>query len=337
MLHRHLSVPLHRAAYSNETVLVQGPRGAGKTTLLRRDFPGHTYTSLDDGAERARARQNPGTYLARFRGPAIVDDLHRAPELVSWLREQTVPHPIVFASSRRLRVPMPTIELHVPTRAERQRRPALSLEMLGRFVPAKPVAVAEYPQWKPARGFLENDVRDLVSVHDMDLFERFLAAARRQSGGVLDQQALANDCGVSHRTVVRWMEVLDACFLILRLPPSDFESGRRLVRRPKVHFLDSELFESRVVSELFRNAKHAGEAADLRFWRDSNGMEIPLIVQQEGVALMPVSIVETATPREMALLRRWLELAGVGQGALISDRESAARGGNIQRYSLAQL
>jgi predicted AAA+ superfamily ATPase len=337
MLHRHLSVPLHRSAYGHETVLVQGPRGAGKTTLLRRDFPGHTYASLEDSAERARARQNPGDYLAKFRGPAIVDDLHRAPELVSWLAQQAAPHPIIFASSRRLRVPMPTMELHMPTRAERQRRPALSLEMLGRFVPAKPVAVAEYPQWKPARGFLESDVRDLVSVHDMDRFEQFLAAAKRQSGAVLDQQALANDCGVSHRTVVRWIEILDACFLILRLAPSDFDGGRRLIRRPKLHFLDSELFESRVVSELFRNAKHAGEAADLRFWRDSNGMEIPLIIQQEGVAFMPVSIAEAATPRETALLRRWLELAGVGQGALISDREGAARGGSIQRYSFAQL
>lgn len=337
MLHRHLSVPLHRAAYSHETVLVQGPRGAGKTTLLRRDFPGHTYTSLDDSADRARARQNPGAYLAQFRGPAIVDDLHRAPELVSWVVEHAAPHPVVFASSRRLRVPMPTMELHMPTWAERQRRPALSLEMLGRFVPAKPVAVAEYPQWKPARGFLENDVRDMVSVHDMDLFERFLGAARRQSGGVLDQQALANDCGVSHRTVVRWIGVLDTCFLILRLPPSDFAGGRRLIRRPKLHFLDSELFESRVISELYRNAAHTGEAAEFRFWRDSNGLEIPLIIQQEGAGPMPMGIAESATPREVVRLRRWMELAGVTQGAMISDREGTVRGGSIQRYSLAQL
>lgn len=337
MLHRHLSVPLHRTAHSNETVLVQGPRGAGKTTLLRRDFPGHSYSSLDDAGDRARARQSPGAYLAKFRGPAIVDDLHRAPELVSWLAEQAVPYPIVFASSRRLRLPMPTLELHPPTTAERHRRPALSLEMLGRFVPARPVATAEYPRWNGSRGFLENDVRDLVSVHDMDLFERFLEAARRQSGGVLDQQSLANDCGVSHRTAVRWIAVLDTCFLILRLAPADFEGGRRLVRRPKLHFLDGGPFESRVVSELYRNAQHAGEAAELRYWRDSNGLEIPLVIQQERAALMPVSIAEVATPREAARLRRWMDLAGVAQGALVSDREGPGRSGHIQRYALAQL
>jgi predicted AAA+ superfamily ATPase len=337
MLHRQLSLPLLRAAHSAEAVLVQGPRGSGKTTLLRRDFPGHTYASLEDSAERARARQTPGAYLGKFRGPAIVDDLHRAPELVALLAEKPVPHSFVFASSRRLRLPVPTLELHPPTRAERQRRPALSLEMLGRFVPAKPLPVAEYPLWKPAREFLEYDVRDLVSVHDMDLFERFLEAARRQSGGVMDQQALANECGISHRTAVRWIGVLDNCFLILRLAPADFEGGRRLIRRPKLHFLDSELFESRVISELYRNAAHTGEEAAFRFWRDSNGLEIPLIIQQEGAAPMPVGIAESATPREVVRLRRWMELAGVTQGAMISGREGTVRGGHIQRYSIAQL
>lgn len=337
MLHRHLSLPLLRAAHTAETVLVQGPRGAGKTTLLRRDFPGHTYASLNESSDRASARQNPGAYLGKFRGPAIVDDLHRAPELVALLAEQPAPHSIVFASSRRLRLPVPTLELHPPTRAERQRRPPLSLEMLGRFVPAKPAFVAEYPQWKPTREFLESDVRDLVSVHDLDLFERFLEAARRQSSEVLDLQALANECGVSHRTAVRWMGVFDSCFLILRLAAADFEGGRRLIRRPKLHFLDSELFESRVISELYRNAAHAGEQAEFRFWRDSNGLEIPLIIQQEGAALMPVGIAETPTPREVVRLRRWMELAGVTQGAMISGREGTMRGGHIQRYSMAQL
>lgn len=337
MLHRHLSVLLHRTVHTYGSVLVQGPRGGGKTTLLRRDFPGHTYASLDDAADRASARRNPVAFLSQFRGPAIVDDLHRAPELVSLLAEEPAPGPILFASSRRLRLPQPTLELHAPTSAERQRRPPLSMEMLGRFVPAQPAAVAAYPRWNPPRGFLECDVRELVSVHDMDLFETFLEAARGKSGGVLDQQSLADDCGVSHRTVVRWLAVLDACFLVLHLPPADFDGGRRLVRRRKLHFLDGGPFESRVVSEVYRNARHAGEEFDLRYWRDSNGLEIPLLVQQEGREMMPVQITEKATPREADQLRRWMALAGVRRGALISERAGASRGGEILRYSMAQL
>ncbi len=292
---------------------------------------------MDDAADRVRARQNPGGFLAKFRGPSIVDDLHRAPELVSLLAEHPVPHPVVFASSRRLRLQIATLELHPPTAAERQRRPALSLEMLGRFVPAKPMATPAYPQWNPPRGFLAHDVRDLVSVHDMDRFERFLEVARAQSGGVMDQQAMADECNISHRTVARWIEVLDDCFQILRLAPADFDAGRRLIRRPKIHFLDSNVFESRVITAIYRNAKHAGEEADLRFWRDSNGFEIPLVIQQAGMLPMPVSIAEAATPREVTRLRRWMELAGVAQGTMISDREGPLRGGAIQRYSIAQL
>lgn len=337
MLHRHLSLVLHRTVHNYGTVLVQGPRGTGKTTLLKRDFPGHTYVSLDEPSERSRARQNPGGFLARFRGPAIVDDLHRAPELVKLLANSPPDRSILFASSRRLQVQIPTLELYMPTAAERQRRPAVSLEMLGRFAPATAPSISPYSQWIAPRGFIENDVRDLVSVHDMDRFERFLEAARRQSGALLDQQALANECEVSHSTVTRWVEVLDSCFLVLRLAPADFHGGRRLIRRPKLHFLEGGPFESRVISEIYRNVRHSGEAADLRYWRDSNGFEIPLVVQREPSPALPIGIAETATPHEVARVRRWMELANLQFGALVSSRHGQGRSGGVQRYTLAQL
>ena len=292
---------------------------------------------MDDAADRARARRDPRAFLAQFRGPAIVDDLHRAPELVSMLTKEPAPDSIVFASSRRLRLPLPALELHTPTWAERLRRPALPVEMLGHFVPAPAPAVPVFPRWNAPRGFLEFDVRELVSVHDMDVFEAFLEAVRRMSGGVLDQQSLADECGVSHRTIVRWLEVLDACFLVLRLQPSEFAGARRLVRRPKLHLLEGGPFESRVLSEVFRNAMHTGEDVDLRYWRDSNGLEIPLVLQHEGREMVPIQIAETATPRETERLRRWMALAGVTRGALISERGSANRGGSILRYGFAQL
>ncbi len=332
MLERTLAVPLHRAALLDEPVLVQGPRGTGKTALLRREFPAHTYVALDDAADRARAQSDPQGFLARLRGPAVIDDLHRAPGLLAFL---DAPRPLILASSRRLRLPFETFELYPPTQAEREGRAPLKLETLGRFAPS--TVPATFASWQRTRQFIERDVRDLIHVRDIDRFEAFLGIAESRSGEVLDQQAIADECGLSHRTVTRWLGVLDACFVTLRLPPSDADFGRRLVRSPKLHFLESECFESQAVSEIYRNARHAGLVPDLCYWRDSNGLEIPLIVQPDTAPPMPVCIAAEPNPSDVARLHRWMELAGVQQGAIIAKRAGQLRRRGILSYSIGQL
>ncbi len=338
MLHRTLALPLHRAAQRAKLVLLQGPRGAGKTTLLRRELPGHTYVALDDHQDRTRARADPERFLAGLRGAAIVDDAHRAPELIAYLAASPPPNPLVLASARRLVLPTAeTLELHRPTRAEAQRRPPLPLEMLGRFAPSLTPSPTGPVPWPTPRSFLHLDVRELVRLHDLDRFEAFLRAARDRSGHLLDQQALATECGLAHRTVVRWLAVLDTCFLTLTLPPTSQDFGRRTVRRPKLHFLEHAHFESEVVSEIYRNAHHAGERPDLRHFCDSNGFAIPLVIESETALPVPVVIAPQFTPADLAGLRRWMVLAGTPHAAVIGLTKPAARSGAVQRYVLAEL
>ncbi|MBY0503909.1 MAG: ATP-binding protein [Bryobacteraceae bacterium] len=331
MLHRTLALPLHRAAQRGEAVLVQGPRGSGKTALLRREFPGHVYITLEDAKTRTRARTEPSRFLGSLRGPAIIDDLHRAPELLTKLQDQQGPW--IFASSRRLAWPA-TLELHRPTRAELQRRPPLPLAMLGRFSPAVSPTGA-YTPWPATNDYLARDVRDLVQVQDADRFEAFVNAAQARSGELLDQQELARACSLSHRTVVRWLAVLDACFRTLLLPPASLDLGRRVVRRPRLHFLDSPVFASEVVSEIYRNAVHAGERPDLRHWSDSNGFALPLIIESETLPPVPVGWAES--PSELTRLKRWMALAQVSDGALIGRTRTLPGMGGIARYGLSDL
>ena len=335
MLHRTLAVPLRRASLLGEPVLVHGPRGAGKSALLLHEFPAHAYVALDDATDRARARSDPRGFLARLRGPAVIDDLHRAPELIPHI---SGPRPLILASSRRLQLPFETFELYPPTQAERERRPPVSLEMLGRFAPSvgqasSPPETAQVPN----QSWLERDVRALINVHDLDRFESFLRFAVSRSGAILDQQLIADECGLSHRTVTRWLGVLSACFLTLRLPASGIDFGRRLIRSPKLHFLEGACLESRAVSEIYRNARHAGLAPELSYWRDSNGFEIQLIVQTDGAPMMPVCIAATPNPSDVARLHRWMDLAGVRQGAIIAQTAGQLRRERILSYSIAQL
>lgn len=343
-LTRHLAVPLRRAVQDGAPALVQGPRRSGKTTLLRHEFPDHLYIDLNEAADRAAARRNPEAFLVRLRRPAIIDEVQRAPELVRYLTAAPPALPIVFASCLRLSVSIETLELHPPTRAERRRRPAMPLELLGRFVPAAPKAehaAMECPPWPRTREFLHRDVPLLISVEDVDRLEHLIALLERRSGELLHQQALARELGVAHRTVVRWLSVLDACFLTLRLEPYDAAFGRRLVRRPKLHVLGSNAsFESEVVTEIYCNARHAGLNPVLRYWRDSNGLEVPLIVENDpGLNLVPVAIAPVPNPATRARLQRWMELAGVNEGAIIGREPglSEHRPGPVLRYALAQL
>ncbi len=337
MLDRALAIPLHRAAQRGLPVLVQGPRGSGKSTLLRREFPAHTYISLEDSGERSPFRADPARALARLRGPAFIDDLHRAPELIAYLAATAGVGRHVFASSRRVTLPFTTFELYRPTLAERQRRPPLALETLGRFVPAVLPSSPAPPPWPLKLCFIEQDVRDLVNVREVDSFEDFFRLVQAQSGEILDQQALARAAGVSHRTVVRWLLALDACFLTLRLARAEVESQRRVIKAPKLHFLDSSNFESQVVSEIYRNARHAGQDPTLRYWRDSNGLEISLVIFFEGYAPLPVSITREPNPFSETRLRRWMELAGVSQGAIVAAASRPSRRGGVLRYEATQL
>ena len=302
---------------------------------MRREFPGHLYISFDDVADRTRARSDPRSFLAKLRGPTVIDDLQRAPELLPHL---SAPRPLILASSRRLQLPVTTFELYPPTNAEREARAPLTLDMLGRFAPASR-RTSNYSALSlaPDRSWIDRDVRDLIHVRDLDRFEFFVRIAVSASGAVLDMQAIGKQCGVSHRTVTRWFEVLDACFKILRLPASPLEFNRRLIRSPKLHFFDSDCFESRAVLEIYCNARHAGETPNLSYWRDSNGFEIQLIVEANAMPPMPILIARDANPSHVARLHRWMALARVEQGAIITQRTGQLPRKGIVGYSIAQL
>jgi len=209
--------------------------------------------------------------------------------------------------------------------------------MLGHFVPGPAGRLRAFNAWPKDYRLIERDVQELVKVQDLDRFDTFASLALERSGQILDQQQLAQLAGTSRSTVVRWLAVLDACFLTLRVLPWDYDLGRRLIRSPKLHFLESESFESSVVSEIYRNAAHNGKMPDLRYWRDSNGLELALVLQLPGSSPVAVAIAEAPNPTDEARLQRWMNLAGIRNAAIVSLRSREQRRGPILRYALDQL
>lgn len=187
---------------------------------------------------------------------------------------------------------------------------------------------------------------------DIESFGRFVRLCAGRNGQRLNLSSLANDCGITHTTARRWLSILEASFLVVLLRPHHRNFSKRLIKTPKLYFLDSGLvcyllrirssedlrlhasrgsiFEGLVVAELLKNYLHAGREPDLYFWRDSAGHEIDVLIE-EGQDLPPVEIKsgQTVVSDFFASSRFWRELVDeenapaalvYGGGSVVSAR-----------------
>ncbi len=165
--------------------------------------------------------------------------------------------------------------------------------------------------------YVERDVRTISNIGDLAAFQRFVALCAGRTAQLLNHSSLAGDCGISQPTVKAWLSVLETGFILFRLPAFHGNLRKRLVKMPKLHFFDSGLvcwllgihtsgqlqthplrgaiFESWVVSEIAKHRANRGITGGLSFYRDSNGAEADLIVEQPS-HLTLVEAKAAATP-----------------------------------------
>ena len=205
------------------------------------------------------------------------------------------------------------------------------------------------------QSYLERDIRSLVNVSDLETFERFLRLAAGRTGQILNMDSLACDCGVSPVTVKRWLSLLQASYIVFLLRPHQKNYNKRLIKSPKLYFYDTGLvcylmnirdaesltlhsqrgaiFETYIISELVKTCMNAGIEPPLYFWRDSQGHEIDLMVEN-GEDLFPVEIKSGQTINGSMFdgLNFWRKLSGVEKGMLCyGGNESYDRNGFIVR------
>ena len=166
--------------------------------------------------------------------------------------------------------------------------------------------------------WLQRDIRDLARVGDERSFLRFLRAAAARTGQLLNMADLARDVDVAPNTVKAWLSILESSGVVLLLEPYHTNRTVRLVKAPKLHFLDTglcaylnrwtspetleagamagHLLESWAVAEILKSFVHAGRQTPLSYYRDRDGREVDLLIEWDGV-LYPLEIKRTATPR----------------------------------------
>jgi len=337
MIRRTLQDDLERLAGQYPVVTLTGPRQSGKTTLARMAFPDQQYVSLETPAEREFANQDPVGFLARHADGAIFDEVQRAPEIPSYLQamvdEDPRPGRFILTGSQNFAL-LDSVSQSLAGRTALLELLPLELEEIRRF-PDHPDDLHSvlfrggYPriheqglradEWLAAytATYLERDVRGLLNVGDLEAFQTFLRLCAGRVGQLLNLSSLAADCGISQPTARRWLSVLEASYIALRLPPFHANFGKRLIKTPKLYFYDAglaasligiespsqltthplrgALFETWVVSEVIKHFRHRARRPRFSFYQERGRFEIDLLLEQ-GADLTAIEAKAAQTP-----------------------------------------
>lgn len=165
--------------------------------------------------------------------------------------------------------------------------------------------------------YLQRDVRDLAQVGNEATFLRFIKACAARTGQLLNYSDLARDADVSVNTAKNWLSILQTSFQVVLLQPFHSNLTKRLIKRPKLYFVDTGLcaylaewsspetleagamsgaiLETFVFSELIKSWWHRGLQPQLYYYRDKDGVEIDFVFLQDGKAY-PVEVKKSASP-----------------------------------------
>lgn len=353
MIPRHAQETALRLAQGFPVLVITGPRQSGKTTLARALFPDRAYVTLEDPEHREFAHNDPRRFLSRFRAGAVIDEVQRVPDLLSYLQGIVDQHRVmgefVLTGSQQFGL-LSGVSQSLAGRAGRIELLPFSLPEIsaagcgpdslddllwaGAYPPLydRPLSPRD---WFPnyIATYLERDVRQLLRVRDLGIFQRFVRLCAARSGQLLNFSALANDAGVTHTTAREWLTVLEASYLVWLLRPYHENFGKRLVKTPKLYFLDvglmaallgikdtdslgihpqrGALFETLIVAELVKQRYNQGQPAELYFWRNNTGQEVDVLFA-EGQSLRALEIKSGATLARDWLrgLQRWQVMVG---------------------------
>ena len=261
MITRDLTPRLETSARTFPSITLTGPRQSGKTTLCRTIFPEHRYTSLESPDVRAFAVEDPRGFLDQFPDGAIIDEVQRAPALLSYLQgmidDDPAPGRWVLTGSQNLSLlesvsqslsgRTAVYDLLPLTRVEVERFPAFpeSLEdaLFAGSYPRIFDRGMDPSEWirSYVATYIERDVRTIINVGDLATFQRFLELCAGRTAQLLNLSALADDCGISQPSARAWLSILETSFITFRLPAFHANLRKRLVKMPKLHFYDTGL------------------------------------------------------------------------------------------------
>ena len=343
---RKIESTILEAAKYFPVITVTGPRQSGKTTMLKQIFPHLHYYSLEDLDTRSFAMEDPVRFLHLHEDGMILDEVHNYPELLSYIQGIVDEQPqkkFVLSGSSNFAL-LKKVSQSLAGRSGVFELMPLSIEevkgqieyvddadqlLYQGLYPAvcscKNIPKFLYPSY--VKTYLERDVRDLLNVKDIRLFNMFLKLCAGRIGSVFNASEIAGEIGVSSKTIQAWVSILQASYVVYLLPPYFENCRKRLTKSPKMYFCDTglactllgiesaeqlafdkmrgHLFENLIVVELLKRRLNEGKESNLYFYRDSNQNEVDILVNN-GSSLDAIEVKSAMTYNpsfEKALLK----------------------------------
>lgn len=348
---------IEEALKDTRVVLISGPRQSGKTTLAtaiaNKDMP---FLSLDDPALLDVASSDPVGFL-RGIDRAVIDEVQRAPTLLlvikSSVDRDTRPGRFLLTGSANLMM-LPKVADSLAGRMETVRLLPLSQSEIrggqGRFLDdafsGKPPPVGEpvfgtdlvelvlaggYPEalerksW-PRRqdwhehyvdGIVQRDIREIAPVGQLAQMPKLLNVLAEHAGQLVNCSGVGAALGMNHVTTQKYMKVFESLYLVHSLQPWFTNKLKRLIKSPKLHFLDSGLLaalkdmsperiaknrtafgailETFVVGEILKIASWGDERCSVSHFRDKDGNEVDLVIENRRGEVVGIEVKASAT------------------------------------------
>lgn len=401
---RRIGPRIAEALQDTPVVLLAGPRQAGKTTLVRQIAgEGLRYLTLDDELTRMSARDDP-VGLIRSIDRAVIDEIQRAPQLLLAIKksvdEDRRPGRFLLTGSANL-MALPAVADSLAGRMETLKLLPLSQSEIegtasnwvdqvfaGRIPPANTTGQGDSLTERVLRGgypeamarsttrrrlawsrqyidaMLQRDVREIANIDKLDQLPRFLRALAHTAGQMCNYTQLAGQVGLDGKTANRYVGIFEQLYLLRRVEVWARNRLSRVVKTPKLQFIDSGLLaslldltsdqspaeraryglvlETFVYGELLKHITVAEGDYQLMYYRDADKYEVDLVIEDAAGQLVGVEVKAAATVKESDLrgLKKLASLAGdrFKMGVLLYDgHETLPLGQGLWAAPLASL
>lgn len=310
-------------------VLITGPRQAGKSTLLQHCLKDYRFVSLDDPFNKQLAQNDPALFLSQYNENVIIDEIQYAPQLFDHLKgiidkDRRNYGRFVLTGSQTFQLMQGVSETLAGRIAIFELYPLsweeiLSFRKKSSSVPTQPKEIIHgfYPEffvnehldaqlWHDSylSTYIERDVRNIRSIADLSRFQRFVVLLAARAGKLLNIAEIAKEAGISQPTAKDWLSVMESTYVIHLLPPYYNNQTKRLVKSPKLYFVDTgilchllgidtyerflkspdrgSIFENMVIMDAIKRAGASTPGARFYFYRTSNGVEVDLICEHHN-------------------------------------------------------